>query len=282
MIIAQYFPESGLGDRLMCLYIYSIFGRVYNTNVKIFWPQLSEYGVSLASYSVVDTKLSSVLSVFKFPEYLEILDEACTITLTNNDMILKPITGFNTSVNNLYTAFFKDIIPYSQFQEAVISVQKNFKFNVPDYKSNIPYVSVHLRRTDKLRGNDIYDISLNFLDELDKYTKNAILKAKEKGYKYFFLASDDKNTIEQYKQFLLENDLISIKPHNEYNLYDSYYDLWAMKSSALVIQSMKFSTFSLLLPVIWNVPMWTVLVDSPIFTYDFHSTSPIVYYEYDS
>jgi hypothetical protein len=161
----------------------------------------------------------------------------------------------------------------------VSDVKKSIRLRVPDYQHPRPFCTVHLRRTDKISETDDLSIKTAEINDLNTRTVAAILKAKEKGITSFFLASDDEATKNAFALFLAEQGLECVQPPNTYNLIESYYDIWVMKSSSLIIQSMMFSTFSLFPCILWDIPLWTVYENSPIFKYKFHEASPISFFQ---
>jgi hypothetical protein len=262
------FCISGYGDRLLDLFILSILGKLTKNNIIINWIPFSKDEVirdyNAPNWRWKDTLIENITSFFKLPSYIRLsnlnsLDKTNEIPLP---YIYKIPMGGTLSPYSFYDSCLKDILAYDNYKLLVEDTKKEFGLNIPDYKFDSPYITLHLRRTDKLRGVCITQINTNTedtLENLDNKTREKILDAKNKGYKHFYIASDSSTTKEEYKKYIKALGLIVIEPTNPYNLLESYFDTWIMKSSSLIMVSIKYSTYSLSCALIFNVPLINVL-----------------------
>jgi hypothetical protein len=253
------FCKSGYGDRILDLFVLSILTKVENTTSKIKWipfEGVNEYSL-IPSWRFLDTHIENFTSFFKLPSYIELVSHDTQEEKQFNDYL-----GGVISPLRFYDKYLTNVISHELYKDIVNTVKKDFGIKVDDYVHNKPYVTVHLRRTDKLRGVCVTQINLSSddtLDILDKKTLESIQIAKEKGYTDFYLASDSSETKTLYTNKLNEMGLTVIQPSNKYNLIESYYDTWMMKSSSLIIVSTKYSTYSLFNALLFDIPLHNVL-----------------------
>lgn len=279
MFLSNEFPVSGLGDRIMELYLLCILTKIYNNPVHIVWREFQTGAhKEIVEWRKKDTQLEFFLSFFTIPLGITLSTEL-KLAIPSDTIYIPNQHGYATSINLFFEQTADRILSYSEYIKIVEEVKQSIQLRVPEYQHAVPFCTVHLRRTDKLTAGDNLSVGFSELDDLNARTKAAILKAKEKGFTSFFLASDDPAAQDDYAAFLKQHALERIEPPNTHDLILSYYDIWVMKSSSLIIQSMKFSTFSLFPSVIWNIPLWTVYKDSPVFTEEFDKVAPIRFYD---
>lgn len=254
------FATSGYGDRILGLFFMAILSKIKKKNINIKWVdykkplQHSEY---IKDWRYKDTILKNFLSFFKLPSIIslnyELDPEKEVFRLNKYDTM-----GGSLSPFLAYTKYKLDeVISYDEYTNIVKSVKSEFGFNVSKFSCNEPYVTIHLRRTDKLYLDDEFPIDCSEL-ELNNETKRAIQKAIDKGYTTFFLSSDEPSTKQEFIDFIISNNGKIIKPINIHNLIESYYDTWVMSSSTIIIPSVKYSSFSVFPCLLFDIEMWTV------------------------
>jgi hypothetical protein len=254
------FCKSGFGDRMIDLFIFSIYSKLLNDEIYINWTPFQDYSLQyFPQWRYLDTIRTNFLSFFKLPTSIVLKD-----TPTESENTFDTYLGGLTSPYVFYEKHLHSALPYEFYNSIVEATKKEFGIQVPEFAFSEPYIVLHLRRTDKLRGVCETQINRNpedTLENLDKKTKERILEAKEKGYKYFFIASDSQETKEEYKQFIESHHLHVLQPPNIYNLIESYYDTWVMKQSNLIMVSTKYSTYSLSCALIYDIPLLNVLTE---------------------
>ena len=253
------FCQSGYGDRMMDLFIYSILSKVYDAKSYLKWTLFTgTTWIGYPPWRFVDTDISLFINFIKLPSYIELVS-----TDTNHQYTSTQNLGGCVSPLTIYDKNFKNTFSHETYLEIVNSVKKDYSFQFDKYTHSKPYVTVHLRRTDKLQGYDNLQINMSELNDLDMKTFAAIQVAKEKGYTDFYLASDSTDTKKMYTAKLNEMGLHVIQPPNTYNLLESYYDTWIMSSSSLILVSMKYSAFSLFPALYFDIPIYNILGYEP-------------------
>jgi hypothetical protein len=262
------FCKSGFGDRMIDLFVFSVYSKLIREDVHIHWVPFQGFDVKdIPQWRYIDTIRSNFLSFFKLPSSIVLQDNPIVTSNTFGKYL-----GGLTSPYAFYEEHLGGRVSIDLFNTIVEDTKAEFGFNVPTFKYHEPYIVLHLRRTDKLRGVCETQINRNpedTIENLDKKTKERILEAKAKGYKNFFIASDSKETKEEYTNFLKSEGLCVIQPENIYNLIESYYDTWVMKSSNLIMVSTKYSTYSLSCALIYNIPLLNVLTEEVYRKYKF-------------
>lgn len=265
------FCKSGFGDRMIDLFIFSIYSKLLNDDINIHWIPFGDYSVKdFPQWRYLDTIRDNFLSFFKLPKSIKLND-----TPTESGKKFDTYLGGLTSPQSFYENHLHSTIPLDYYNRIVEDTKQEFGIHVPDFVFEKPYIVLHLRRTDKLRGVCETQINRNpedTLENLDTKTKERILEAKAKGYKHFFIASDSQETKEEYKQFIESEGLHVLQPENKYNLIESYYDTWVMKGSSLIMVSTKYSTYSLSCALIYNIPLLNVLTEEVYrkYKYNYH------------
>jgi hypothetical protein len=269
------FCRSGYGDRMLDLFVISILTKLYNTTSKIKWiPFEGQNFAEFPSWRFKDTHIENFIKFFKLPSYIELVSND-----TNEQTKFNEYLGGVISPSLFYSKYLQNNIDNTLYKEVINNVKNDFSIRVDDYIHNKPYVTVHLRRTDKLKGICVTQINLSSddtLEILDQKTLQSIEILKEKGYTDFYLASDSYETKSSYTLKLNAMGLTVINPHNKYDLLESYYDTWIMKSSSLIIVSTKYSTYSLFNALLFNIPLHNVLGHSLYDNYKFNEDVTII------
>jgi hypothetical protein len=267
-ICVNNFCKSGFGDRLIDIFVFSIFAKVVQQPIRIHWvPFQGMEFTDIPKWRFYDTLLTNFLSFFKLPESIRLED-----TSSNDGLQFQEYLGGLTSPQGFYDKHLQNTLPLESYNKIVEEVRSEFGLHVPDYMPDVPYIFLHLRRTDKLRGVCETQINLDpedTLEHLDNKTKMRIEEAKAKGHTHFYIASDSPETKQQYKEFIESLGLVVIQPANTHNLIESYFDSWMMKSASLIMVSTKYSTYSLSTALIYNKPLINVLTDSVYRKYKF-------------
>jgi len=278
-LVVPIFTLSGYGDRMNDLICLSTYARVKNMKLYIQWQDFKGVGDfhDIPSWRFEDTKLSNFLNFFRLPEGVTI----------NYSTIPHPTHVFHDYLGGTKSprVFYNEIvskntnISLEKWETTLRHVKSEFGFKVKRYIPESPYAVVHLRRTDKLRGVCKTMIVKDELEFLNQETFAAIEVAKKSGISNFYIATDDPDAKNEYITFIESLGCKVINPPNIHNLLPSYFDTWMMRSSSLVIASMRYSTFSLFPCLLLDIPLWTVLPDSLYSTYEFDKNAPITYYK---
>lgn len=233
--------RSGLGDRMLDLLVYATIGAIRNADVYVQWHRY-DLKASDPNWRALDTRTSRIKSFFKLPSWVHLVEAP-------------PPEPYE-----VWPRFIGGVIPPHEFckQQGAefIDVRSSFGMKIPSYLSDVPYTVVHLRRTDKLRGFDMYMIDSKELPQLDQLTQEAIQKYSDKTV---YVASDDASAKVAYETWLRDNGYTVIQPPNTHSLLPSYFDLWMMWSASRILVSMKYTTFSLLPALLQNIPIHPVL-----------------------
>jgi len=271
------FVSSGYGDRMLGLFLISILSKLKNKNINIKWIEFKKphHTKDFPHWRYKDTNLENFISFFKLPSTISLKYELDPIHLhCTKDLFTIPC-----SPASFYDKFkLQDLVSQQEYNSIINTVKSEFGFNVSKFSYNEPYVTIHLRRTDKLCVNDEYSIDCSEL-ELNNETKRAIRKAIDKKYTTFYLSSDDPSCKQEFIDFIINNNGKVIKPENIHNLIESYYDTWVMSSSSIIIPSINYSSFSLFPVLLFDIEMWTVLESSTYKNIGFCEHARIINYK---
>lgn len=261
-LVIPWFTASGYGDRMLDLISLITYARACGHELYIRWVDFQEMPdfPNVPAWRYQDTKLSNFLSFFKLPS---------GVTAEYGNAPPSPArwddyVGHTLSPIAFYEEFASKRIAISREDWMAIAeqVKSEFDLKVAKYEPERPYAIVHLRRTDKLRGVCMTQIVRDELDFLNQETCAAIQKAMDTGLTDFYIATDDPSARDEYVTFIESIGGRVIRPENVHGLLSSYFDTWMMRSSSLIIASMRYSTFSLFPSVLWKIPLWTVLPDA--------------------
>ena len=258
--------KSGLGDRLVDLFLLAAFAKAGSLKVAVCWPDHPDLTLLQKKlwpkYRYEDYKLENLLLYFKFPKNILFYSQSTfSKELRNKSNVL-----FNDYVGGIYTTStfynkfypkFKKLFNFSLtgFEYAFKDVLKEFQPKKIFFrKFALPFnadIAVHLRRGDKVQSNpDNFAIDFDEIDGLDKVTELCINKISQLNStkKTIYLSSDDEDVKLRYKMKLSiskKNQIITL-PRNITNFEATYIDLWMLASSKYIILSQRHSNFSLL------------------------------------
>ncbi len=271
-LVVNNFVLSGYGDRMMDLLLLASYARARNMRLYIRWqdfPGMPDYS-DIPEWRFQDTRLKNFLSFFRLPSEVQI--EYTSVANTAHEW--KQYIGGTTSPTVFHERYIAGWFPIglSEWLAIVDEVKSELKLKVTRYVPERPYVTVHLRRTDKLRGVCETQIVKDELALLNQETFAAIQTAKDSGYTDFYIATDDPSARGEYIAFIESIGCRVIAPANDHKLLSSYFDTWMMKSTSIIIASMRYSTFSLFPSLWWDIPLWTVLPDSLHSVHKFNAT----------
>lgn len=262
-LVITHFTMSGYGDRMLDLLCVAAYARLKKMKLYIRWqdfPGMDDFK-DVPAWRYQDTKLENFTSFFRFPKDVQL--EYAIIPYPKHEW--REYLGGNWSPTTFYEEFAQKKgfgCSFSEWLTVVEQVKTELGFMVPKYVPERPYAVVHLRRTDKLRGVCATQIIRDELAFLNQETFAAIRTAKDSGLTDFYIATDDPSSRAEYVTFIESIGCRVIQPENVHGLLASYFDTWMMRSSSLLIASMRYSTFSLFPSVWWNIPLWTVLPDA--------------------
>lgn len=252
---------SGLCDRLNDILILSTYAKIKNKILKFnYRTQPFENSIQenlRPLYRKEDYLLENLHKYIKFPENIIIYKENEIITLNKDeDEIFHNYLGGCYSPITFYNTFSSNLCCIEKFIETFYNQTKQVLFNINiDLLKYDNFVSVHLRRTDKVSNytNRHHGIKIEELNELDNITYEIIEKFINKGYTNFYFCSDDKEILKNYinkynsQINVINNDLSDYISFNtlEDQIKSVYTDLYIMSCSKYIILSQKHSSFSL-------------------------------------
>jgi hypothetical protein len=269
------FTSSGLGDRMVDVFLVSLFKNCYSNIKQVFipWFEFKKEWChhSVPQYRFQDILMKNILSHMNIPSGVELISEhdfSFAANQTNLHVLDYRLNGaaepqwlvFRDGFADLdgfynhYLSQFHPRLPYHVFKSAIEKTIDEFSFcdeiqQLVSSISNEPFACVHIRRTDKVRQikADKYMIDYTELDELDELTRKAILKVKEDGLTRFYISCDSETdqSYEQYREFILGfggTVIPKISVQDRWKI--TYYELAIMIKSSLIIQSQVSSGFS--------------------------------------
>jgi hypothetical protein len=280
------FPDSGLGDRLIDVYLLSTIGYCIPgvSKVIIPWRKFQKYQAhhTVPEYRFTDIQLSNVLSHMNFPSNVIAVDVEKT-SQYRSDLPVQEVNyctnGSARWVSNLDTdrnlvRFHKELlakIPYETVIRSSTRALSEFTFT-ENTTSMIgescvqPYASVHIRRTDKVRSSKADDlmISNDELYLLNQKTFDAIeCFAKERGMNTFYVCSDDEESAKPFIERIVKLGCRLISTPTVERWKTTFCDLAMMSKSDVIIQSQVSSVFSNMACLIGNTKLFNVLTHSP-------------------
>lgn len=261
-LVIPWFTSSGYGDRMLDLISLVTYARACGYDLYLRWVDFQAMPdfPDVPEWRYQDTKLDNFLSFFKLP---------AGVTLKYGNAPPSPArwddyVGFTYSPEAFFDKIASNRVSMSREKWLALAeeVKSEFGLKVPKYVPKQRYAVVHLRRTDKLRGVCDTQVVRDELAFLNQETRAAIQKAKDSGFSDFYIATDDPSSRAEYVSYIESIGGQVIQPENVHGLLSSYFDTWVMRSSSLIIASMRYSTFSLFPSVLWKIPLWTVLPDA--------------------
>jgi hypothetical protein len=260
------FNKSGLGDRLCGMLLIAVYARIHGfSKVKVPWPSYSIPGGKPPEFRKKDILLSNVLEHLILPNGFEFVDGHETLPRTDPWWYTQVGIG---SPNFLW--FARNHLKSFSLEDVLEVAQQ--VCNECDYRPELvrisvdlgDYVSVHIRRTDKVRpvSECSFMISESELDDLNLRTRKAIEEVVAQGHRRFFICSDDDLALDSYQNFVSDLGCDIVKLPDMEKSASTYYDLAAISRSKLLIQSMRSSAFSNYAACIGGVPIKNVYTDN--------------------
>lgn len=284
-LVYEEFATSGLGDRLIDLYLLSCIGysRPEVGKIIVPWRAFNRDAAhdSVPEYRFEDIRLSNVLKHMRFPQNIVVVD---TDTHHSVDSDL-PVTRARYTTNGAAKWIFdidrdKNLrrfhgevlsdVPYETVVAASKRSLSEFVFtnettSLVSHLMQEPYAALHIRRTDKVRASraDEFMIDFSELDLLNQKTYDAIeFAVSELGISRFYVCSDDDSAAKPFVDRLVELNCSVIPTPNVQKWKTTYCDLFLMSKAQMIIQSQKASVFSNIASLIGNVRLLNVLNSS--------------------
>jgi hypothetical protein len=281
---------SGLCDRLNDILILSTFAKIKNKKLKLIWRtqhfnQNCEIAIKRPLFRREDYLLDNLNKYITLPENIIIYTEGTIIKSNNEDEIFSSyIGGVHSPITFFNTYNDKSIYKIEDFINTYYSQANNIKFRFDiDLNKYNKFISVHLRRTDKLvkNGAATHAIDIDKIDILDELTYNVIEKLINDGYTHFYFAGDDIYYINQYiNKYNNRINIINSKLRDDSDeIKNTYLDLCIMSKSEYIILSQRHSSFSLLASMINKAKLIYLYNDDIIEHTDYKSLPNIIYYK---
>lgn len=246
--------KSGLGDRLIDLFIIASMASLYDKHLYLYWPEQPINNIQKKVWNTTrfdDYKIENVKKYFNIPLIIHIqtYDEIKSLIATNNVIIFNSYIGGTYSPYSFYDKFIDKKYSITEYIDIFNNIIHQFTptNTLLQYIINIPnnLISVHLRRTDKMSRliyyGEAHGVNPDDQHLLDNMTHEIIKKVLLKDKFNIHFASDDiltkKQYIEKYK------NTININFYN--NFIDTYIDIYLMSISKYIILSQRHSSFSL-------------------------------------
>lgn len=281
-LVYEDFATSGLGDRLIDLYLLSCIGysRPEVGKIIVPWRAFNRNSAhhSVPEYRFEDIRLSNVLKHMKFPQNTIVVD---TETQHSVDSDL-PVTRaryttngaakwiFNVNQDKNLHRFHREVLSDVPYETVVGASKRSLsEFVFTDETMSLvsplmqePYAALHIRRTDKVRASRADELMIDFgeLDLLNQKTYDSIeFVVGELGMSRFYVCSDDDSAAKQFTDRLLEIGCSVISTPHVQKWKTTYCDLAMMSKAQVIIQSQKASVFSNIASLIGNVRLLNVL-----------------------
>ena len=278
--------KSGLGDRLVDLFLLAAFAKAGSLKVAVYWPDHPELNLLQKKlwpkYRLEDYRIENLLLYFKFPKNIVFYSQSTFSRELHNksNLLFNDYLGGIYTTSSFYNKFyskFKNFFNFSltDFEYAFKDVLKEFKpKNFFFRKFAFPFnadIAVHLRRGDKVRSNpDNFTIGFDEIDGLDKVTELCInnISQLNSSKKTIYLSSDDPDIKKRYKAKFSNTKKVKLftLPRNIKSFEATYIDLWMLATSKYIILSQRHSNFSLLASYLKNAQLVYFYKDNLLIT----------------
>lgn len=255
MIIKWSSPTlSGLCDRLVDLFLVASFAKYHNAELYLDWPRSPKNTSSPQSWindgkqetwketRYYDYLFENFSQYFSLPDFIKINTEK-----PRHDYEFGDYLGGIYSPISFHSKFLSQDLSLEQYLELFYSVTKLF-LPTDKLKSLVlpisePYVSIHIRRGDKVKDSpNGVEIKKTELEDLNERTTEAINKILKSGINKLHFCSDDDHALsfyrEKYKEFLFNCGPTPT------GIESTYVDLYMLIQSKAIILSQKYSSFS--------------------------------------
>lgn len=277
--------RSGLGDRFLDILIMLTYANVHNKTLKLKYPEQpfdnTDIERARPTYRREDYKLENIQKYMSLPNALKLyLTEP---PIEPNDEPITDYFGGRYSPFDIHNKYRLNI-PIYDFISTYYNVASEIKFNLNyDLEKYGPYISVHLRRTDKVWdhcGNDHHGIKSHELSDLNEKTCHVINEFISRGYKSIYFCGDDKRIIEDYslkykdKIKIINEDIVA-----DDDIHNVYLDLYMLSNSKFIILSQRHSSFSLFASMLRQVPLIYLYHGDIIETASYTQFPHVIYYQ---
>jgi len=282
--------KSGLGDRLIDLFIIASAAKLYNKELYLYWGEQPINDIQKNIWNKIrfnDYKIENLIQYFNFPDIIHFVSKEVLIEMSKEDAnniifnnylggVYSPITFYENFINKIYTLeeylnIFNFIISKFTPTEKLLNLIKDLPKNI---------ISIHLRRTDKssihVSPEDSHGVSIEQLNILDNNTENIINKLILKGYDTLYFPSDCETTKLSYENKFSNYNIINLKFDN---IEQTYIDIYIMSISKYVIMSQKHSSFSLFSTLINKSNLIYLYKNDIINNNKYYLFKNIIYYE---
>lgn len=235
---------SGLGDRLIDLYMLAAYARARRVKLYTDWPIYDPKSID-APYRVTDILLENVLKFLRFPPEIVFDNHSPTRDFFNHSI------GGGGDLNDFYRAYASPFCTHDEFKSILAAVAKDFGFcpAIEAFLETIPpkFVAFHIRRTDRVRNEtpDGTYIHASELDWLNNLTFKAIDYYIAQGYDTFFVCGDEDQKNVPFVEYIEKVKIKHVFKIPEMPKWQgTYYDLAVMTRSDFNVTSQRYSSFS--------------------------------------
>lgn len=234
---------SGLGDRLIDIYMLAGLARVRGDKIYVNWPAFPAKSIDV-SHRATDILLENVLKFLSFPPEIVFDRDSPTEDAFESYM------GGGGDVNGFYGSYVAGSATLDEFKAALSGVAKDFIFceAIRAYLETVPqkFVTLHIRRGDKVR-NEPTDGTYTHITELDwlnQMTYKALDYYMAQGYDTFFVCGDEDEKKMPFVAHIESKGKTIFKVPEMPKWQSTYYDMATMTQSDFNLASQRYSSFS--------------------------------------
>jgi hypothetical protein len=283
--------KSGLCDRLIDLFIIASTAKLYNKELYLFWEEQPINDIQRNIWNKIrfdDYKIENVIQYFNFPDLIHFVSKEELVEMSSchdNNIIFNnylggvysPITFYENFIDKIYKLdiyldIFNNIINQFKPTDKLLNLVKNIPENI---------VSIHLRRTDKssiyVSPDDSHGIPLNEMDILNNNTKDIINKLINSKYNNLYFSSDCLYTKLEYENYFKDYNILNFNIN--YNIEQTYIDIYIMSISKYIIMSQKHSSFSLFSSLVNKSNLIYLYKNDILHNNKYYIFNNIIYYE---
>jgi hypothetical protein len=252
MILFNNISQSGLCDKFVDLILQSAYCHFKKETGYILKSNFNN--VDQSKKGIYHPNRYQDVLIDNITEYINLpYNIIFTSDIPNNNIIKfdKYLGGCTPIISTFYTNYLKEDCSLDEYLNFIKNKSFSFKIS-PTFDTSNKTIGLHLRRTDKISQTPDYgQINSQQCNILNENTKQACDTLIIRGYTSFYIASDDEECLELFKNYLISKQC-KVFYTDEKSYIKTYIDLCNLSSCDSIIMSSNHSNFSIIPSLIGN------------------------------